>query len=154
MEGTPFLEAPGGVRIPTDRRYDRGHTWILSDPADSRKHRLGLSAYVCRWGIEVYFIEDLSAVGSDFAAGGLLGKIETEKAVLNLLAPFAARVTAINELVLADPSVITFDGYGTGWIMELEGEPAGLLTAEEYVAFLTTLPPPQCFAPPGSSNER
>lgn len=143
------LEAPGGVRIPTDRRYHREHLWILTDPASSRKHRLGLSGYVCRWGVEVYFIENLPAVGTEVQLGSDLGTIETEKAALQLHAPFAGRVLAVNELVLADPLLITFDGYGHGWLMELDGDGSGLWTAEEYVRFLQTLPPPQCFPPSG-----
>ncbi len=139
------LEAPGGVRVLTDRRYDRQHLWILTDPVNSRKHRLGLSAYVCRWGIEVYFIENVPAVGSRARAGKVLVHIETEKAIMQLHAPFAGKVSAVNEQLLADPSIITFDGYGEGWILELEGKAANLLTPEDYVAYLRTLPPPQCF---------
>lgn len=139
-----FLTAPGGVVIPTDRLYHREHLWILPDPNRPRHARVGLSAYVCRWGIEVYFIEDLPALGVDLPVGGAMGAIETEKAALQLHAPFAGRVAAINAAVLADPSIITFDGYEGGWILELAGEPAGLLSPAEYLELLKTLPPPQC----------
>lgn len=139
-----YLEAPGSVRVPTDRLYHRDHLWILSDPSRARHYRIGLSAYVCRYGVEVYFIEDLPAVGIHLEVGQEMGRIETEKAVLPLHTPFAGTVAAINEAVLADPSIITFDGYGTGWIVDLEGEPAGLMTPQEYANYLAPLPPPQC----------
>ncbi len=142
-ESPPYLEAPGGVRVPTDRLYHREHLWIL--PLSAGRCRLGLTAYVCRWGIEVYFVENLLPVGTTVASGGEIGTIETEKTVLSLHAPFAGTVTAINEQVLADPSIITFDGYEAGWIMELEGEPGKLLSPEDYREYLRTLPPSHCF---------
>jgi glycine cleavage system H protein len=146
MEPKPsHLLAPGGIVIPTDRLYHREHLWILPRPDNPRHVRIGLTAYACRYGIEVYFIENLPQSGAEVRAGSVIGRIETEKAAGDLHSPVTGHVVLVNEAVLADPSIITFDGYGQGWIMELEGEPDGLLTAAEYVAFLETLPPPQCY---------
>jgi glycine cleavage system H protein len=141
----PDLEAPGGIRVPTDRLYTRTHLWLLPLPDRPRGYRLGVSAYACRWGIEVYFLENVPPPGTAVEPGSPLGDIETEKAAAQLPSPLAGRIAGVNEAVLADPSIITFDGYGAGWILELEGEPVDLLTAAEYVAYLATLPPPQCF---------
>jgi glycine cleavage system H protein len=142
-----FLWAPAGIVIPTDRRYHRAHLWILPRPDQPRHARIGLTAYVCRYGIEVYFIENLSPPGTAVQPGDVLGRIETEKAAGDLHSPLCGRVIALNEAVLADPSIITLDGYGRGWIMELEGEAEALLTAEDYVEFLRGLPVPQCNSP-------
>ena len=38
--------------------------------------------------------------------------------------------------LLNDPSGINVDGYGKGWLFELTGVLKGILTAEEYHAFL------------------
>jgi glycine cleavage system H protein len=139
------LPAPGGLVIPADRRYHREHLWILPRPDDPRHVRIGLTAYVCRYGIEVYFIENLSPPGTAVEPGDVIGRVETEKAAADLHSPLSGRVTALNEAVLADPSIITLDGYGQGWIMELEGEGGELLTAEEYVEWLRGLPPVGCY---------
>lgn len=140
-----YLLAPGGIVIPTDRLYHREHLWILPRPDQPRHVRIGLTAYACRYGIEVYFIENLPQPGTAVQLGDTVGRIETEKAAGDLHAPVSGRVVTVNEAVLADPSIITFDGYGRGWILELEGDAGELLTAEQYVALLETLPPPQCF---------
>jgi len=140
-----FLLAPGGILIPTDRRYHREHLWILPRPGDPRHVRIGLTAYVCRYGIEVYFVENLSPPDTPVQPGDVLGRIETEKAAGDIHSPLRGRVAAVNEAVLADPSIITLDGYGCGWIMELEGEAEGLMAAEEYVELLKGLPVVQCY---------
>jgi glycine cleavage system H protein len=147
------LEAPGGIRIPTNRSYSRDHLWILPEPDRPRHYRIGLSAYACRYGIEVFFIEDLAAPGTAADLRTPLGLVETEKAIVTLYAPFPCTVVERNEKLLEDPTIITFDGYGAGWIYVLEcgvrsAECGVLLTPEAYVAFLQTLPPPQCFVPP------
>ena len=72
------------------------------------------------------------------SAAGVASRRKAEELIL------AGRVQ-VNGAVLADPSIITFDGYGAGWIMDLEGDAVELQTPEDYVAFLQTLPPPQCF---------
>jgi glycine cleavage system H protein len=145
MAGPHDLLAPGDIRIAADRWYHRDHYWILFDSPQPGYCRFGLSAYVCRPGIEVYFVENLALPGQEIAEGDLLGVIETEKAVVSLYSPMPCRVHAINQDVLCDPNAISFDNYGT-WILEVQavGFPK-LLSPEEYLAYLQTLPPPQCF---------
>jgi glycine cleavage system H protein len=146
MNGAPLhFSAPGAIRIPTDRLYTRTHLWILPQADKPRHVRVGLTAYACRYGIEIYFIEDLPAAGTVVNVGDKIGRIETEKAAGDVHSPLAGSVVAVNEAVLADPSIITFDGYGAGWIVEIQGDIGEQLTAAEYVAYLETLPLPQCY---------
>ena len=53
----------------------------------------------------------------------------------SLFAPAAGRLTALNPLLLEDPSHINVDGYGEGWLLEMESA-EDLLSPEEYVALL------------------
>lgn len=140
-----YLLAPGDIPIATDRFYHRDHYWILCSSSSSGHHRVGLSAYVCRPGIEVYFVENLPAPGASIAEGDLLGVIETEKAVVSIYSPMACQVIAINTAVLDDPNCISSGPYDV-WILEIQfSGPLSLLSAGEYLEYLRTLPPPQCF---------
>ena len=43
----------------------------------------------------------------------------------------------INDAVVEDPSLVNSDPFGTGWLFKvrIDGEAAGLLSADEYAAF-------------------
>ena len=43
---------------------------------------------------------------------------------------------AFNEELLSDPSAINTDTHGAGWLFEMVGDPATLMSAEEYHRFL------------------
>ena len=42
-----------------------------------------------------------------------------------------------NEELLKDPSAINLDGYGTGWLFEMEGDASATMTVEAYYQFLS-----------------
>ncbi len=65
-----------------------------------------------------------------------IGHIETSKAVSDLFAPADGVLTAFNPALLDDPSTINVDGYGAGWLFEMEAPADGLLSAAEYHQFL------------------
>ena len=50
--------------------------------------------------------------------------------------PRTGTLTAFNRALLDDPSAINTDGYGAGWLFEMEARPDGLLGAAEYHQFL------------------
>ncbi|MCS7166864.1 MAG: glycine cleavage system protein H [Gemmatales bacterium] len=144
MDSMEYLQAPGGIRIAADRWYHRHHYWILSDTAGTGHYKLGLTAYVCRPGIEVYFVEQLPQPGTIIVEGGLLGVVETEKAVVSIYSPVLCRVEAVNRTVLEDPNCLSFDNYRV-WLIEFSTtELPPLLSAIEYCQYLQELPPPQC----------
>jgi glycine cleavage system H protein len=145
MSSPDYLLAPGDIRIATDRWYHRDHYWILPDSPRPGHCRVGLSAYACRPGIEVYFVESLPTPGSQIREGDLLGVIETEKGVVSIYSPVDCQVLAINEAILEDPNRIGFQNY-SAWILELRPKSMPrLLSPSEYVQYLQSLPPPQCF---------
>jgi glycine cleavage system H protein len=147
MHDNGLLESSSGILVPRDRHYDRKHLWYLAlrDLDRTLTIRIGVSAYACRYGIEVYFIENFAPLGTRLAAGGPIVTVETEKAILPVAVEFPVEIVGRNEEVLADPTLITFDCYGAGWLVEVKGNSLDLLTPEDYVTFLNSLPPPQCF---------
>jgi glycine cleavage system H protein len=65
-----------------------------------------------------------------------IGHIETSKAVADLFAPTSGTLASFNQELLKDPSGINVDGYGAGWLFEVEGDSGLLVSVAEYYAFL------------------
>jgi glycine cleavage system H protein len=118
--------------IPTDLRYAETHEWAR------------LEGEICTVGITQFAVEQLTDVvhvelpdvGQKVEAGRTFGEIESVKAVSDLYAPVAGEVLAVNDKLKADPSDISADPYGKGWLIKLR-VPAGtslsgLLTPDGY----------------------
>ena len=65
------------------------------------------------------------------------GEVESTKSVSDIYSPVTGEVTEVNGDVDDDPGLVNSDPYGAGWLMRVqldedEGEPSGLLTADEY----------------------
>ena len=132
-EDLTFMMGKYAARLPGDLLYARNHMWGRA--ADGRL-RFGFTAYAVRLMQDVYFL-DWSL--SDGDAVGLLqeiGHIETSKAESDLFAPAAGTIVTFNAVLLDDPSGINVDGYGAGWLFEMEGAGDTLLPANEYHQFL------------------
>ena len=65
-----------------------------------------------------------------------LVEVLTDKATMEVPAPFAGTVRAFNAALLGDPSAINADTYGDGWLFEMDGVTDPGMTAAEYHAFL------------------
>ena len=117
---------------PKDLRYAETHEWAR------------LEGDVCTVGITQFAVDQLTdvvhmelpAVGRRVEAGKPLGEIESVKAVSDLYAPVGGEVVAVNDKLTADPSIITGDPYGKGWMVKIKTAPGTgldrLLTADQY----------------------
>jgi len=121
------------ARFPTDRRYGKNHMWAL---AVGDVWRCGLSAYAVRLLQDVYFLDWSLDAGAAVRERQAIGSIESSKAESDLFAPAAGRIARFNEALLADPSLINVDLYGRGWLFELAGDGAGLLSPADYLLHL------------------
>jgi glycine cleavage system H protein len=116
---------------PKHLRYSESHEWA------------NLEGDVCTIGItkfaadqmEIVFIE-LPDVGDHVFAGDEFGEIESVKAVSPLYSPVNGEVIAINDKLETDPSPVSKDPYGAGWMVKVKVEEGAtldkLLTAEKY----------------------
>lgn len=76
--------------------------------------------------------------GRPVERGKSAGTVESGKWVGPITSPVSGQVTAINERLKAEPSLINRDPYGEGWILRVrptrwEEERMALLTGEEAV---------------------
>src|SRR6516162_6623135 len=103
---------------PKTRRYSATHEWAH---LDGDICTVGITKFAVDQLTDVVYV-DLPDVGDNVFAGEGFGEIES--------------VQAVNEAVVNDPSSITEDPYGKGWLVKIKIEPGAtldhLLTLERY----------------------
>jgi glycine cleavage system H protein len=124
--------------IPAGLLYSQTHFWLQQSGANGT--RCGLTAYATRLLGDIYRIEWRVRPGQPIASGQLLGETESTKAVSELFAPLIGSVAAVNEQVLSEPSLVSLRPY-EAWLIEFDGQPQNVLTADAYVAFLAQVWP-------------
>ncbi len=125
MSDRHLVEVAGFV-VALDRAYDpAGHFWVAAAD-DAERLRIGMDAL----GVETSgTLAQLAfvPVGAAVTRGEPFGSLEAAKFVGPLTSPVSGTVTAHNEAVLSDPSLVDRDPYGVGWLIEVEpADPAEL----------------------------
>jgi glycine cleavage system H protein len=121
---------------PTDLRYHEEHEWIR---IDGKQATMGISNFAQDALGDIVFI-DMPKVGSTVAAGQQIGEVESTKTTSSLYTPVSGKIVKINTELKDHPEVVNADPYGKGWLAVIElsdpGQVNGLMTAEQYEAFL------------------
>ncbi|KAA8722478.1 glycine cleavage system protein GcvH [Corynebacterium spheniscorum] len=120
--------------LPNDYTYSEDHEWInaTAEDAAGKIVRVGITSVATERLGEVVFAE-LPEVGDSVTHSETCGEVESTKSVSDLYSPVSGTVTAVNDAVHDDYSVINSDPFGEGWLFEVEVTEAGeLMTAEEY----------------------
>ncbi len=114
-------------------KYTAEHEWIA---LEGEVATVGITDFAADKLGDVVFV-DLPAVGSTVAAGDVCGEIESTKSVGELYAPLDGEVLEANDDVVADPSLVNAEPFGSGWLVKLRVDAdavAGLLDRAAYVA--------------------
>lgn len=116
--------------FPAHLRYTADHEWVDgSVPAvigitDTATEALGDIVYL-----------ELPSVGSQVTAGEVFGEVESTKSVSELYSPVSGTVVEVNQAAVDDPSLVSSDPYGEGWLVKVEVTAEGdLLDAAAYEA--------------------
>jgi glycine cleavage system H protein len=128
-----FMMGNFTARFPTDRQYAKNHMWALPSGTG---YRFGFSAYAIRLLQDVYFLDWTIDAGMPLRARQEIGAIESSKAESELYAPIAGTLNEFNQAVLKDPALINVEPYGRGWLFELSGDDAELLSPPDYMVHL------------------
>jgi glycine cleavage system H protein len=104
------------MNIPDDLLYSADHEWVR---VDATHVRVGITDYAQDALGDIVYVA-LPAVGTEVAAGGQLGEVESTKSVSEIYAPVPGTVTAVNDALPGTPELLNGDPYGEGWICELE----------------------------------
>jgi glycine cleavage system H protein len=127
------------MKFPTNLKYSKDHEWARLEKNEST---IGVTDHAQSSLGDVVFV-DLPAVGKVLKKGDTFGVVESIKAVSDLYAPVSGKITAINEALKNDPSLVNRDPYGEAWIIKLEvTDPASasdLLDANAYEKFVSSV---------------
>jgi glycine cleavage system H protein len=119
---------------PQQLRYSKEHEWL--SVAEDGVSTVGITEFAANALGDVVYAQ-LPEVGSTVTAGESCGELESTKSVSDLYSPVDGEVTAINEDVVNDPSLVNSEPFTGGWLFKVRvaDEPADLLSADEYTAF-------------------
>lgn len=115
---------------PDDLSYTAEHEWVRIDGGTAR---IGITSYAQDALGDIVYVT-LPDAGATLTAGQTCGEVESTKSVSDIYAPVSGSVVGRNEALDANPELVNTDPYGEGWMFEvaLDGEPSGLLSAQEY----------------------
>ena len=121
------------MNIPDDRRYTANHEWLKTDGDVAT---VGITAYAASALGDVVFV-GLLAVGSRLAAESVCGEVESTKSVSDLYSPVSGELVAVNDAVVANPSLVNSDPHGNGWLFKVRVDEEGaLITPVDYAAIV------------------
>jgi len=118
--------------VADDLLYTKEHEWVRLE-ADVAT--VGITDYAQKQLGDIVYVE-LPSVGAGVEQMKAFGTVEAVKAVSDLFAPVSGVVTAANEALAQDPSLIKSSPYGDGWMIKEKisnsGEIDRLMKAAEY----------------------
>jgi glycine cleavage system H protein len=117
---------------PQKLRYAKSHEWAS---LDGDVCTVGITQFAVEQLTDVIYI-DLPDVDDPVSAGDSFGEVESVKAVSDLYSPVGGDITAVNEKLQTDPTIVSKDPYGAGWLIKVKVEKGTtldhLMTLEQY----------------------
>lgn len=121
------------------RKYTKEHEWI--DVADDEA-TVGITSFAQNALGDVVYVE-LPAPGKQLNAKQEAAVVESVKAASDVYAPVAGTVTAVNDKLITDPSLVNRSADSEGWFFKLKlanaGELDGLMDEDGYKAHVGEL---------------
>jgi glycine cleavage system H protein len=116
--------------------YSKDHEWVSREGGmvtvgvtDYAQHELG----------DVVFV-DLPAAGKELKKGDPAANIESVKAVSDVYAPVAGKITEGNAKLSGNPELVNQDPFGAGWIFKMSMNQASeldeLMDLKKYEEYL------------------
>jgi glycine cleavage system H protein len=81
--------------------------------------RVGISDYMQQKLTDINYF-DAPRMDATVEQFGELGRLESAKAVFEIVSPVGGTVTAVNQAVIDNPGLINEDPYGAGWLVEMK----------------------------------
>ena len=97
-------------------KFTTDHEWVRME-ADGTA-TVGITAHAQDALGDVVFVE-LPATGRSYAQKDTAGVVESVKAAADVFMPIAGEVVAVNEALVADPSLANSGPQGAGWFFRV-----------------------------------
>ena len=121
---------------PPNLYYTKQHEWVRVEGAAGT---IGITDHAQQELGDIVFVETPKP-GSNVEQGGVIGSIESVKAVSEMFSPVSGEVVEVNQILQTSPEKVNEDPYGDGWIAKIKlsnpGETKSLLSAEEYEKYV------------------
>jgi glycine cleavage system H protein len=121
-------------KVPADLKYAKSHEWLR---LDGDLATVGITDHAQHELTDVVFVE-LPAVGRKLKAGETCAVVESVKTASDIYSPVSGEVIAVNEKVVATPSLVNDKPYEDGWFFRIKvhdaAESASLLSPSDYSA--------------------
>jgi glycine cleavage system H protein len=106
-----------GYNMPEELYYQKEHSWarVESDGTVT----VGMDDFFQKEAGDVVFV-DLPSEEDEVEQGEVCGKIQSRKWIGKLCAPVSGEISAVNEDLQDDFSLINSDSYGSGWIIKVK----------------------------------
>jgi len=114
-------------RVPDGFNFHQGHSWMKMDLLGSdrrRVMRVGLDDFAQKLVGRVGSVE-LPAVGTRLAQGDKGWTLVVDSVPIPMLSPVDGEVVAVNPEVLRNPTILSEDPYGKGWLLKVRSERIG-----------------------------
>ena len=120
--------------------YTKEHEWLRKE---DEYVIVGITDYAQKSLHEIVFVE-LPEVGVEVEQMGMLGTVESVKAVSDLFSPVSGVVVEVNENLIDKPEILNSDPYNEGWIVKmkpknLDEEIKNLMDAKKYTQYILSL---------------
>lgn len=127
------------MNIPDNLRYTEDHEWIRIEEGNIAY--VGITDFAQGELGDLVYIE-VETVDESLEADEVFGTVEAVKTTSDLMMPVAGKVLEFNskldESEGDDPTLVSSDPYGEGWIIKMEvndlADLDGLLSAADYQA--------------------
>lgn len=104
-----------GYNMPEELYYDQYHFWTR---VDGDELVIGMDDFAEKLAGQIVFVQ-LPFVGKAVTAGKKFAKVESGKWLGTVYSPADGEISAVNEELEANPSLINSDCYGKGWMYKI-----------------------------------
>jgi len=113
-------------------KFTAEHEWLQ---LDGDVATVGITTFAVEQLGDLVFVE-LPEVGASFSKNDDAATVESVKAASEVYCPLDGEITAVNEAIVADPSLVNSDPQGAGWFFKLKlknlADADGLLDEAAY----------------------
>ena len=124
------------MNLPEELLYSKEHEWIR---LEVNLATIGITDFAQSELGDVVFVE-LPEIGRSLAAEGVLGSLESVKAVSEIYTPVSGQVTQVNRSLEDSPEKVNDDPYGNGWMIQIQvtdtSETGKLMSALDYAEYI------------------
>ena len=113
-------------------KFTEDHEWV---GADGDIATVGITPHAATLLGDLVFVE-LPKVGAKLTKSAPAAVVESIKAASDVYAPLTGEVVEINQSVVEDPTIISGDPLGNGWLYKMKlanaGDLEGLMDEDAY----------------------